>query len=212
MSQKERMCASRLYYAIKDPELVADRNACRLLCSKYNATEGARAPACRSKAHLWCSQRLISLDLRAGHETEKRTQILQEMFKSIDLHNPPYIEPPFTCDYVSALHNKLSPSASVWPVNIFRQKHTSIAFRLEISNFFFVVQGYNITLGSGVYMNFGCILLDCNTIEIGSDTMFGPNVQFYGPGAQNFTGIAVVNGRYSMQGCKRTRPLLQVTL
>ena len=44
------------------------------------------------------------------------------------------------------------------------------------------MQGYNITMGSGSYMNFGCILLDGNTIEIGADTLIGPNVQFYPPG------------------------------
>ena len=31
-------------------------------------------------------------------------------------------------------------------------------------------------------MNFGCILLDSNRIEIGDDTLIGPNVQFYPPG------------------------------
>lgn len=40
MSQKERMIAGRLYYAIKDPELIAGRNACRALCTEYNATQG----------------------------------------------------------------------------------------------------------------------------------------------------------------------------
>lgn len=48
-----------------------------------------------------------------------------------------------------------------------------------------MVQGYNITLGKGVYINFGCILLDCNTIEIGDDTLLGPNVQIYPPGKGN---------------------------
>jgi maltose O-acetyltransferase len=37
-------------------------------------------------------------------------------------------------------------------------------------------------MGSGAYMNFGCLLLDGNTIEIGDDTLIGPNVQFYPPG------------------------------
>ncbi|KAK9808097.1 hypothetical protein WJX73_006031 [Symbiochloris irregularis] len=41
--------------------------------------------------------------------------------------------------------------------------------------------GYNIRLGRGVYMNFGCTFLDCNVIEIGDDVLFGPNVQIYPP-------------------------------
>lgn len=44
------------------------------------------------------------------------------------------------------------------------------------------MQGYNITLGKGVYANFNCMFLDCNKIEIGDDVLFGPNVQIYPPG------------------------------
>ena len=44
------------------------------------------------------------------------------------------------------------------------------------------LQGYNIEMGSGVYMNFGCIFLDSNDIIIGSRVLIGPNVQFYPPG------------------------------
>jgi hypothetical protein len=29
------------------------------------------------------------------------------------------------------------------------------------------LQGYNLHMGEDVYMNFGCVLLDCNTISIG---------------------------------------------
>ena len=44
------------------------------------------------------------------------------------------------------------------------------------------MQGYNIELGPGVYMNFGCIFLDSNDIIIGANALIGPNVQFYPPG------------------------------
>ena len=39
--------------------------------------------------------------------------------------------------------------------------------------------GYNIFLGEGVFLNFGCVFLDVNTITIGDQTMVGPYVQFY---------------------------------
>ncbi len=38
-------------------------------------------------------------------------------------------------------------------------------------------QGYNVTIGKGVYMNFNCCLLDCAPITIGDNVLFGPNVQ-----------------------------------
>ncbi len=39
--------------------------------------------------------------------------------------------------------------------------------------------GYNITLGEGVFLNFGCVFLDVNAITIGDQTMVGPYVQMY---------------------------------
>ncbi len=39
--------------------------------------------------------------------------------------------------------------------------------------------GKNITIGDDVYINFGCIILDCAEVRIGSHTLIGPNVGLY---------------------------------
>ena len=39
--------------------------------------------------------------------------------------------------------------------------------------------GRNIILGNDVYINFGCVILDCNTVTIGDNTMLGPNIGIY---------------------------------
>lgn len=39
--------------------------------------------------------------------------------------------------------------------------------------------GYNISLGEEVFINFGCVALDVNTITIGDKCQIGPNVQLY---------------------------------
>ena len=39
--------------------------------------------------------------------------------------------------------------------------------------------GKNITIGSDVYINFGCTLLDCGQITIGDHTLLGPHVSMY---------------------------------
>jgi maltose O-acetyltransferase len=44
---------------------------------------------------------------------------------------------------------------------------------------FFCDYGYNIYTGTGVYFNFNCVLLDVMPIRIGSNVLFGPNVQIY---------------------------------
>lgn len=39
--------------------------------------------------------------------------------------------------------------------------------------------GSNIYVGDRFYMNYGCIILDCNTVHIGHDVMCAPYVQIY---------------------------------
>jgi len=39
--------------------------------------------------------------------------------------------------------------------------------------------GENIFVGSNVYTNVGCVILDCNNVEIEDNVMFGPHVQLY---------------------------------
>lgn len=39
--------------------------------------------------------------------------------------------------------------------------------------------GYNISIGAGAFMNFGCVILDVVTVTIGEATQIGPAVQIY---------------------------------
>lgn len=39
--------------------------------------------------------------------------------------------------------------------------------------------GYNISVGDNFYANFGCVMLDVNTIIFGDNVLLGPNVQLY---------------------------------
>lgn len=51
--------------------------------------------------------------------------------------------------------------------------------KLVITPPFHCDYGSNIYLGDRVYMNYGCVVLDCNTVHIGNDVMFAPYVQIY---------------------------------
>jgi maltose O-acetyltransferase len=44
---------------------------------------------------------------------------------------------------------------------------------------FYCDYGSNMVLGSKVFFNFNCVVLDVMQVSIGSRTMFGPNVQVY---------------------------------
>lgn len=39
--------------------------------------------------------------------------------------------------------------------------------------------GKNIIIEDNVYINFGCIILDCSEVTIGSNTLIGPNIGIY---------------------------------
>lgn len=39
--------------------------------------------------------------------------------------------------------------------------------------------GKNITIGDDVYINFGCVILDCGQVSIGKGTLIGPNVGLF---------------------------------
>jgi maltose O-acetyltransferase len=44
---------------------------------------------------------------------------------------------------------------------------------------FFCDYGFNIVAGAKLYMNHGCVLLDCNGIQLGDGVMLGPAVHIY---------------------------------
>lgn len=39
--------------------------------------------------------------------------------------------------------------------------------------------GYNVHFGRDVFVNYGCVILDVNTVEIGNNVLIGPNVHIY---------------------------------
>lgn len=41
--------------------------------------------------------------------------------------------------------------------------------------------GSNMRIGRGTFVNYGCVMLDCNTITIGEDVQIAPAVQIYTP-------------------------------
>lgn len=54
-----------------------------------------------------------------------------------------------------------------------------IGDNIEIEPPFRCDYGSNITLGDRVYMNFGCVILDCAKVTIGERSLLGPNVHLY---------------------------------
>jgi maltose O-acetyltransferase len=108
-------------------------------------------------------------------KTEKQKMLAGELYIADD--------PTLTAERVhtAALLHKYN-STPHHPVTHFIQLAEIIASCGEHSAIrppFFCDYGYNIHLGTGVFLNFNCVLLDVNTIEIGDRTQIGPAVQIY---------------------------------
>lgn len=65
---------------------------------------------------------------------------------------------------------------------------------------FFCDYGTNITLGSRVFFNFNCVVLDVGRVTIGSHVLFGPAVQIY-------TATHPLNAAERREGLESARPI-----
>ena len=63
--------------------------------------------------------------------------------------------------------------------DILRKLFRQVGERVWIEPDFRCEFGNNITIGNDVYINFGCVILDCGQVTIGDNTLIGPNVGIY---------------------------------
>lgn len=64
-------------------------------------------------------------------------------------------------------------------IDILKRLFGKVGSPVEIEPPFYCDYGSNIFAGDGLYMNFGCVILDCNKVHIGDKVLFGPYVQVY---------------------------------
>jgi maltose O-acetyltransferase len=76
-------------------------------------------------------------------------------------------------------YNALEPAAAGARYDVLKELLGGIGKGSVIEPPFFCDYGTHITLGAEVFVNFNCVFLDCNTIDIGAQTQLGPAVQLY---------------------------------
>jgi len=69
--------------------------------------------------------------------------------------------------------------------------------RLWIEPDFRCEYGKNISIGDDVYINFGCIMLDCADITIGNHVLLGPNLGLYAANHSILPEERIAGGCYS---------------
>lgn len=76
-------------------------------------------------------------------------------------------------------HNTMHPGVRGSMAPALRALFCEVADDVFIEAPFHCSYGINITLGSRVYMNAGCTILDSGTVRIGDRSMLGPGVHIY---------------------------------
>lgn len=76
-------------------------------------------------------------------------------------------------------YNKTDDSETRERDSILRQLFKSVGKNLWIEPDFRCEFGKNISIGNDVYINFGCVILDCGEVSIGNEVLIGPNVGLY---------------------------------
>ena len=76
-------------------------------------------------------------------------------------------------------YNRSDPMEDDPPSPILRALFGGYGEDVFIETPFRCAYGVNLHVGDGVFMNTGCVILDCARVEIGPKTLLGPAVQIY---------------------------------
>ncbi|AEW97581.1 MULTISPECIES: sugar O-acetyltransferase [Streptomycetaceae] len=80
-----------------------------------------------------------------------------------------------------AAYEAVAPADAARREEILRELLGSVGEGVRVRAPFRCDFGYNITIGSGTFVNFGAVFLDTGRITIGADVQIGPNVQVLTP-------------------------------
>ncbi len=106
--------------------------------------------------------------------TEKAKMIAGELYDASD--------PELVADVAAAGRwmDRYNATLSLDPADRLALLHEglgSVGQGVNIRPPFHIDYGYNITVGDGVFVNFGCVILDVCAVTIGAKTQIGPGVQ-----------------------------------
>lgn len=109
-------------------------------------------------------------------KTEKQKMLAGELYLATD---PELVRDRLRARHLTRDYNATQPEASEQRVAIIRQLFGTVGPHVEIEPPFYCDYGSNIHAGDRLFMNFGCVILDCNRVEIGDNLLCGPYVQIY---------------------------------
>lgn len=108
--------------------------------------------------------------------TERELMLAGELYFSAD---PELIEMRRRARRLTRAFNETTEEEPERRRAIITELFGAVGPRLEIETPFRCDYGWNIFAGDNLYMNFGCVLLDCAPIRLGRNVLMAPNVHLY---------------------------------
>lgn len=96
-----------------------------------------------------------------------------------DCHDPIFLDYKNNARRLLGEYNRLAYDEKTRKREILESLFGSIGENVSVGLPFICDYGRNIRIGSNVSVNMNCTFVDCNTIDIGSDTLIASNVQLY---------------------------------
>lgn len=109
-------------------------------------------------------------------KTEKQKMLAGELYWAAE---PSLVEERRRSRRLTRLYNSTTEDELEQRSQILQTLFGKIGENTEIEPPFYCDYGSNIHAGDRLYMNFGCVILDCNTVHIGDDVLCAPYVQIY---------------------------------
>ena len=110
------------------------------------------------------------------HKTEQQKMLAGELYRSTDSE---LVAQRQSARRLTRLYNSTTEQEQERRSQIIFELFGAAGPTIEIEPPFYCDYGSNIFAGDGFYMNFGCVILDCNRVDIGEKVMCGPSVQIY---------------------------------
>ncbi|NEQ21700.1 MAG: sugar O-acetyltransferase, partial [Microcoleus sp. SIO2G3] len=109
-------------------------------------------------------------------KTEKQKMLAGELYRAVDSE---LVAERQRARRLTRLYNSTTEQELETRSQILYELFGAVGANVEIEPPFYCDYGSNIYAGDGFYMNFGCVILDCNSVYIGEKVLCGPAVQIY---------------------------------
>jgi maltose O-acetyltransferase len=108
--------------------------------------------------------------------TNKQKMLAGELYRAAD---PELLAERERARHLTRLFNQTTETQLDRRFQILKELFGRIGPKVEVEPPFYCDYGCHIVAGNNLYMNFGCVILDCNRVEIGDNVLMAPYVQIY---------------------------------